>query len=221
VPDFTEKPDLARLSFWLRRFSMKLSRQKGGLALGLASALAVAGCATDYYEGSSTYGTPVSLRNTVVPAREVVVERVPAPVGERAPAREVVVERAPARDIVVGSAPAREVIVERVPADRVVVERYVERVPESGPGRAVTPDGMVVTYDREIVLGPSTRSVTVRRDEVVRFVVGDTGRSFVWRFNTPQENVSFPLATIAPSHISTNPAVMVHVVGPSVLGRSG
>src|SRR4029453_378174 len=42
VPDFTEKPDLARLSFWLRRFSMKLSRQKGGLALGLASALAVA-----------------------------------------------------------------------------------------------------------------------------------------------------------------------------------
>ena len=190
---------------------MKLSRHRGSLALAVASALAVTGCATDYYDGAATYGTPVSLRNTVVPVREVVVERVPAGVAERAPAREVIV----------GSAPAREVVVERVPADRVVVERYVERVPESGPGRAVTPDGTVVTYDREIILGPNTRSVTVRRDEVVRFVVADTSRSFVWRFNTPQENISFPLATIAPSHIPTSPAVMVHVVGPSVVGRSG
>jgi len=154
--------------------------------------------------------------------REVVVERVPARevVVERAPAREVVVERATGREIVIERAPAREVVVERAPGER-VVERYVERVPaETGPGRAVATDGTVISYDREIVVGPNTRSVTVGRDEVVRFVAADTGRSFIWRFNTTQET-SFPLATIAPASTPMTPGVMVNVVGPSRVGRAG
>jgi heavy-metal resistance protein CzcE len=184
---------------------MKPFLYSGTMALAVASALAIGGCASpDYYDSSAMYGTPVTLLSTA-PAREVVVER--------APAREVIVERAPAREVVIERAPAREVVVERAPAREVVVERYVERVPaDVGPGgRAVAHDGSVVAYDREIILRPTTTAVTVRRDEVVRFVAADTGRSFVWRFNTPQENVSFPLATIAPSTIPTSPAVMVHV----------
>jgi hypothetical protein len=203
---------------------MKAMMQAGTVALGIASALA--GCASpDSYDPSTMYGTPVTLRSTTpTPAqtREVVVERVPARevVVERAPAREVVVERATGREIVIERAPAREVVVERAPGER-VVERYVERVPaETGPGRAVATDGTVISYDREIVVGPNTRSVTVGRDEVVRFVAADTGRSFIWRFNTTQET-SFPLATIAPASTPMTPGVMVNVVGPSRVGRAG
>lgn len=189
---------------------MKISMQRCGAALAVASALTMAGCASTEYD-NAMYGSPVTLRSST-PTREVVVERVPA--------REVVVERAPAREVIVERAPSREVVVERAPAREVVVERYVERAPDVRPGgQAVMQDGGVVTYDREVILRSDTRAVTVRRDEVVRFVAAESGRSFIWRFNTTQD-VSFPLSTIAPSTIPTSPDVMVHVVGPSRVGRS-
>ena len=185
---------------------MRISMRYSGVALGVASALALAGCASDYYTAPSMYGTGVTDEATA--AREVV----------RAPAREVVVERAPAREVVVERAPAREVIVERAPRER-VVERVVtgERLYVDSGGRVVARDGTVVRYDREIMLGPNTRSITVNRDEIVRFTVPATGRSFVWRFNTGQD-VSFPLANITPPDVPASPDVMVHVVGPSRVG---
>jgi hypothetical protein len=192
---------------------MKLSMRYSKLVLAVASALAVGGCASDYYTAPPAYGTGVTDEATA--AREVVV-RAPARevVVERAPAREVIVERAPAREVIVERAPAREVVVERAPRER-VVERVVtgERVYVDRGGRVLARDGTVVTYDREVALGPNTRSITVNRDEVVRFTVPATGRSFVWRFNTGQD-VTFPLANITPPDVPASPDVMVHVVGP-------
>ena len=175
-------------------------------AAAVASALVLSACASTEEMARAPYGTLVagSTVSSVPPAREVVVERVPARevVGERAPARDVVVERVPDRVVV---APAERVYV--APGDTVVGSRAFGR------------DATGTKYDREIVLGSNTRTITVNRDEIVRFTVPATGRSFVWHFNTSQENTSFPLASIAPTDVRTHPDVMVNVVGPGRQAR--
>ena len=65
-------------------------------------------------------------------------------------------------------------------------------------------------YDQEVRLQTDTKSVTVRRLDVVRFVTAD-GRDFYWRFDTERPDV-FPLAGIAPSGIAVPSNATVYVL---------
>jgi hypothetical protein len=65
-------------------------------------------------------------------------------------------------------------------------------------------------YDQEVRLQSDTKSVTVRRLDVVRFVTAD-GRDFYWRFDTERPDV-FPLAGIAPSGIAVPANATVYVL---------
>jgi hypothetical protein len=76
-------------------------------------------------------------------------------------------------------------------------------------GRYGTPVGPTV-YHQEVRLRADTRSVTVRRPDVVRFLTAD-GREFFWRFDTERPEV-FPLSRIAPAGVSVPPNAMVYVV---------
>jgi hypothetical protein len=175
-------------------------------ATAVASAIVLAACASPEEMARAPYGTLVSgtTVESVPPAREVVVER--------APSREVVVERAPARDVVVERVPDRVVV---APSERVYVTPGDTVVGSRAFGR--TAGG--TAYDREIVLGSNTRTITVNRDEIVKFTVPSTGRSFVWNFNTSMENTTFPFASIAPTDVRVHPDVMVNVVGPGRQAR--
>lgn len=186
---------------------MKTPMRLSTAAAAVASALVLTACATPEETVRAPYGTLVSgtTVESVPPAREVVVERVPT--------REVIVERAPAREVVVERIPDRVVV---APAERVYV-RPGDTVVGARAFGGAAPTG--ASYDREIMLGSNTRTITVNRDEVVRFTVPATGRSFVWNFNTSQENASFPLVNIAPSDVRAHPDVMVHVVGPGRTAR--
>ena len=65
-------------------------------------------------------------------------------------------------------------------------------------------------YDQEVRLRADTKSVTVRRLDVVRFVTAD-GRDFYWRFDTERPDV-FPLARIAPAGIAVPANTTVYVL---------
>ncbi len=52
-------------------------------------------------------------------------------------------------------------------------------------------------YARVIVITPTTKSVDVEQDEVVKFVNTATGKSFVWDFDTASW-ADIDLSTIAP-----------------------
>ena len=67
-------------------------------------------------------------------------------------------------------------------------------------------------YDREIRLGPNTRSVSVSHYETIRFVAAD-GREFRWRFDTLRTLDRFPLSRIAPADIAIPPGATVHITG--------
>ena len=79
-------------------------------------------------------------------------------------------------------------------------------------GRFGSPAGSLA-YDREIVLGKDTTSVTVARGETVRFLISATGREFRWRFDTLKSVDSFPLSNIVPTDVQANPNVKVYVSG--------
>ena len=64
-------------------------------------------------------------------------------------------------------------------------------------------------YDREIRVGTDTKSVTVWRLEIVKFVTAD-GRAFQWRFDDTRPDV-FPLARIAPAGVSVPANTTVYV----------
>ena len=65
-------------------------------------------------------------------------------------------------------------------------------------------------YDQEVRLRADTKSVTVRRLDVVRFVTAD-GQEFYWRFDTERPDV-FPLARIAPAGIAVPANTAVYVL---------
>ena len=67
-----------------------------------------------------------------------------------------------------------------------------------------------VPYDQEVRLGSDTKSVTVRRLDIVRFMTAD-GRDFYWRFDTERPDV-FPLTNIAPSDIAVPSSTTVYVL---------
>ncbi len=64
-------------------------------------------------------------------------------------------------------------------------------------------------YHRTILIRPQTSSVNVVEDEVVRFVVERTGKSFVWQFNTG-DWITFDIDKIAPPDVIDQP-VKVYV----------
>ena len=71
------------------------------------------------------------------------------------------------------------------------------------------------TYDREITIKADAKWVNVRSGETVKFTDAATGKSFVWRFDTPGSE-AFDLAAFAPrgslaeqhltAYVSQNPA---------------
>ena len=54
-------------------------------------------------------------------------------------------------------------------------------------------------YERVITISPRARWVNVNRDETVKFIDASSGKSFVWRFNTPA--MRFDLSKVAPAGI--------------------
>ena len=76
-------------------------------------------------------------------------------------------------------------------------------------GRYGTPVGPTM-YQQEVRLRADTRSVTVRRPDVVRFLTAE-GHEFFWRFDTERPEV-FPLARIAPQGVSVPPNATVYVL---------
>ena len=54
------------------------------------------------------------------------------------------------------------------------------------------------SYDREISIKPDAKWVNVHSGETVKFTDVASGRSFVWRFDTPRGSEVFDLAAVAP-----------------------
>jgi hypothetical protein len=65
-------------------------------------------------------------------------------------------------------------------------------------------------FQRVIKITSETASVSVYRMETVKFVDGQTGKSFVWRFDTPHTE-NFPLGEIAPAGFLGGQAVTAYV----------
>jgi hypothetical protein len=66
---------------------------------------------------------------------------------------------------------------------------------------------------REILIDPNTKSVNVKRGEIVTFNVGE--RTFTWRFDgKPHDRLAFDLRDIAPPDTLDRP-VTVYVAGDS------
>ena len=80
---------------------------------------------------------------------------------------------------------------------------------EEGRYGSLVPPGHLY-YEREIRIGPDTKTVTVRRLDIVKFVNAD-GREFVWRFDTIPAADVFPLERIAPAGITVPASVTVYV----------
>ena len=66
------------------------------------------------------------------------------------------------------------------------------------------------SFQRVIKITPGTLSVSVYRMETVKFIDQQTGKSFVWRFNTPRTE-NFPLGAIAPAGFLGGQAVTAYV----------
>jgi hypothetical protein len=63
---------------------------------------------------------------------------------------------------------------------------------------------------RTIRITPATKSIGVFRLETIKFVDEQTGKSFVWNFNTIHAG-NFPLADIAPADVLGGQAVQAYV----------
>lgn len=88
----------------------------------------------------------------------------------------------------------------------------------TGPNQAAADQGRYgslvapgyLYYGDEIRLRPDTKTVTVRRLDIVKFVTAE-GREFVWRFDTIRAADVFPLDRIAPAGVAVPPGVTVWV----------
>ena len=67
-----------------------------------------------------------------------------------------------------------------------------------------------LSFQRVISITRDTASVSVYRMETVKFVDAQTGKSFVWRFDTPRTE-NFPLGEIAPAGFLDGQAVTAYV----------
>jgi hypothetical protein len=66
------------------------------------------------------------------------------------------------------------------------------------------------SFERVIKITPDTASVSIYRMETVKFVDQQTGKSFVWRFNTPRTE-NFSLSEIAPAEFLGGQRVTAYV----------
>ena len=66
------------------------------------------------------------------------------------------------------------------------------------------------SFTRIVRITPETKSVGVYRLEKIKFVDEQTGKSFVWNFNTIHAG-NFPLADIAPGDVLAGQAVQAYV----------
>jgi hypothetical protein len=66
------------------------------------------------------------------------------------------------------------------------------------------------SFQRVIKITPGTPSVSVYRMETVKFIDQQTGKSFVWDFDTINAG-NFPLADIAPPDVLAGQAVQAYV----------
>lgn len=73
-------------------------------------------------------------------------------------------------------------------------------------GRPVS-DG---SYTRIVKITPNTKSIGIYRLEKIKFVDEQTGKSFVWDFDTFNAG-NFPLADIAPPDVLAGQAVQAYV----------
>lgn len=60
--------------------------------------------------------------------------------------------------------------------------------------------GDEASVQRIITIAPDTKWVNVAQDETVKFVDANSGRSFVWRFDTPTWT-AFDLSIVAPAGV--------------------
>jgi hypothetical protein len=66
------------------------------------------------------------------------------------------------------------------------------------------------SYTRIVKITPHTKSIGIYRLEKIKFVDEQTGKSFVWNFNTIHAG-NFPLADIAPPDVLAGQAVQAYV----------
>ncbi len=88
----------------------------------------------------------------------------------------------------------------------------VARGSEAGPSDRFGTAASGMPYDREVCLGPNTKSVGVWRFEIINFVSAG-GRHFRWRFDTARSLDVFPLARIAPPGVAIPAGATVYVNG--------
>lgn len=68
-------------------------------------------------------------------------------------------------------------------------------------------------FDRVITVAPDAKWINVNRDETVKLVDASSGKSFVWRFDTPA--MTFALSKVASSGILSGRHVDVYIAQPS------
>ncbi len=66
------------------------------------------------------------------------------------------------------------------------------------------------SYTRIVKITPDTKSIGIYRLEKIKFVDEQTGKNFVWNFNTINAG-NFPLADIAPPDMLGGQAVQAYV----------
>ncbi len=64
-------------------------------------------------------------------------------------------------------------------------------------------------FERVITISPNTKWVNVNREESVKFIDASTGKSFVWRFDTPE--MRFDLSKVAPAGILSGRRVDAYI----------
>jgi len=69
--------------------------------------------------------------------------------------------------------------------------------------------GRDARYDRVITIAPDAKWVNVNHGETIKLVVAPSGKSFVWRFDTPA--MVFDLSKVAPSGILSGRRIDAYV----------
>ena len=64
-------------------------------------------------------------------------------------------------------------------------------------------------FDRVITISANAKSVNVNRDESIKFIDAQSGKSFVWRFNTPANVLD--LSKVASSGILTGRRIDAYI----------
>ena len=81
----------------------------------------------------------------------------------------------------------------------------------TGPGGVEVGDlGSPDFFNKEITITPDTKWVNVTQGDDVKFIVQQTGQSFVWNFETPGAE-NFDLSAVAPPGVLAGQHVQAYV----------